>query len=271
MKKKWKWIIAVIVVLLCFQACGSKPAQNEKPLSTLPTVAHTEATTAPEDTPRDMDFYCGTWDLTGMRIQGVDFTAEQVIAMGGGEFQDLRLVLCADNKAYMGTDSSYDTGIWVVTPTGIQAGNSVMNFDGTRLTAEANGQIIYFEKRSGDQTPLGSQQVPATMENTTQPETTEPATEATSEPVSPTGIRPEFKEAMDAYEAFYDEYCTFMEDYKKNPTDLSLLGKYAGMLAKVEEMDKKFDAWDESEMSNEELKYYLEVNTRVQKRMIDLF
>ncbi len=27
------------------------------------------------------------------------------------------------------------------------------------------------------------------------------------------GMRPKFKEAMDSYEAFYDEYCTFMKKY----------------------------------------------------------
>lgn len=167
MKKKWKWIIAVIVVLLCFRAYNSKP--NAKPTATLPTASQTVPT--------------------------------------------------------------------------IPAATAPM----TEATAE----------------PVT---VPET-EAPTQPETTAPATEAAPQP---TGIRPEFKEAMDAYEAFYDEYCTFMEDYKKNPTDLSLLGKYAGMLAKVEEMDRKFNAWDESEMSNEELKYYLDVTTRIQKQMIDL-
>lgn len=172
MKMKWKWIIAVIIVLLCFQACGSKPKKDTKPNATLPTVSQTVPTIP------------ATTALTEPE---------------------------------------------------------------TEATTEP-------------------ETVPET-EAPTQPETTVPATEADPQP---TGIRPEFKEAMDAYEAFYDEYCAFMEDYMKNPTDLSLLGKYAGMLAKVEEMDKKFDAWDESKMSNEELKYYLEVNTRIQKRMIDL-
>lgn len=83
-------------------------------------------------------------------------------------------------------------------------------------------------------------------------------------------IRPEFKEAMDAYEAFYDEYCKFMEEYKKNPTDLSLLGKYTEMLTKLDEMNKAFQAWDEDEMSTAELKYYLDVNNRVTQKMIDI-
>lgn len=85
------------------------------------------------------------------------------------------------------------------------------------------------------------------------------------------GIRPEFKEAMDSYESFYDEYLNFLAEYEKNPTDISLLAKYAGMLSKAEEMDKKFEAWDENEMSDEELKYYLEVTARIQSKMVDIF
>ena len=84
------------------------------------------------------------------------------------------------------------------------------------------------------------------------------------------GIRPEFKEAMDSYEAFYTEYCEFMKEYSENPTDLTLLAKYADMLVKAEEMNEAFEAWDEDELSNEELKYYLDVNNRVMKMLVDV-
>lgn len=84
------------------------------------------------------------------------------------------------------------------------------------------------------------------------------------------GIRPEFKEAMDSYEAFYTEYCEFMKEYSENPTDLTLLAKYADMLVQAEEMNKAFEAWDEDELSNEELKYYLDVNNRVMKMLVDV-
>lgn len=40
------------------------------------------------------------------------------------------------------------------------------------------------------------------------------------------GMRPEFKEAMDAYEAFFDDYCDFMKKFNESPDDLSLLGEY---------------------------------------------
>lgn len=102
-----------------------------------------------------------------------------------------------------------------------------------------------------------------------------PTTAPTEAPTEPTqllvdGMRPEFKEAMDAYEAFYDEYCAFMVKYSQNPTDFNLLMQYAGMLTKLGEMDEAFKQWDQEELNNAELKYYLEVNNRVMQKMVDI-
>lgn len=84
------------------------------------------------------------------------------------------------------------------------------------------------------------------------------------------GLRPEFKEAMDSYEAFYDEYCAFMKKYMKNPTDLNLLTEYANMVQKDAEMAEKFKAWDNEEMNDAELKYYLDVNNRVMQKLLEV-
>ena len=84
------------------------------------------------------------------------------------------------------------------------------------------------------------------------------------------GMRPEFKEAMDAYEAFYDEYCSFMAKYNENPSDMTLLLKYGEMLTKAVEMDEAFGEWDETELNAEELKYYIEVNNRVMQKLVDV-
>lgn len=99
-------------------------------------------------------------------------------------------------------------------------------------------------------------------------ETTSPAQNDNADSTAG-GIRPEFKEAMDSYEVFYTEYCDFMKKYSENPTDLTLLVKYADMLGKAEEMDKAFEAWDEDELTNEETKYYIDVNNRVMKMLVD--
>ena len=81
-------------------------------------------------------------------------------------------------------------------------------------------------------------------------------------------MRPEFKEAMDSYEAFYDEYCKILKQYNENPTDISLLTKYSEMIAKLSDVDEKFKAWNEDEMNQAELNYYLEVQGRVTKKIL---
>lgn len=84
------------------------------------------------------------------------------------------------------------------------------------------------------------------------------------------GMRPEFKEAMDSYEAFYDEYCAFMKKYNANPTDTSLLKEYSDMMSKMLEMDEKFNEWEGNDLNTEELKYYAEVSNRITQKLLSV-
>ena len=84
------------------------------------------------------------------------------------------------------------------------------------------------------------------------------------------GLRPEFKKAMDSYEAFYDEYCDFMIKYKENPTDMRLLAEYSDMLIRLSEMEEAFEAWEDEDLSNEELAYYLEVTNRITQKLLKI-
>lgn len=89
------------------------------------------------------------------------------------------------------------------------------------------------------------------------------------ETVDASGLRPEFKAAMDTYESFMDEYCAFMEKYMANPTDLSLLSDYAAYMNDYTDAMAKFDAWESEDLNAEELDYYLEVSLRVSQKLID--
>lgn len=84
------------------------------------------------------------------------------------------------------------------------------------------------------------------------------------------GMRPEFKEAMDSYEEFYKEYCDVLKKYSSNPTDLSILTEYTKLTEQSVEMSEKFEAWDEGEMNDAELKYYLEVSGRVTQMLLEV-
>lgn len=82
------------------------------------------------------------------------------------------------------------------------------------------------------------------------------------------GVRPEFQEAMDSYEAFYDEYCDFLKKYSEDPTDLELLAEYGNMMSRLSDMNEKFEAWENEDLNSAELKYYLEVSGRVAQKLI---
>lgn len=42
------------------------------------------------------------------------------------------------------------------------------------------------------------------------------------------------------------------------------------LMGKLSDMDAKFDAWEDEDLNSEELKYYMDVNNRVMKMMLDV-
>lgn len=263
MKRTW---IAAAALLLCLSACGNKTEKADRPAAALPTITQaTEAaetepaeTTAPAETEpevRDVDFYSGTWTVVGIQANGVDFTLEQAVAMGLNQLEHMQIILAADGTAYAVIDGEINAAPWETADDGIRIESESVPYQENHLILKISQALIYFEKTSDDQT----------LPEAEEAEPTEPETEPAS------GLRKEFKDAMDSYEAFYNDYIDFMEKYLKNPTDFSLLAKYAGMLTKAEEMDKSFNAWNDSDLTGEELQYYLDVMNRVQKRLVGLF
>ena len=85
-------------------------------------------------------------------------------------------------------------------------------------------------------------------------------------------IRPEVKEFLDAYEACMDEYVDFMQKYMNaDPSSMvPMMGDYYSILARYTEFAEKIDAFDESELTNAELAYYLEVTNRVSQKLLSV-
>lgn len=83
------------------------------------------------------------------------------------------------------------------------------------------------------------------------------------------GMRPEIKEALDSYEAFFDEYCNFMKKMKESPNDLSLLGDYTVYMTQYTETMEKIDALNNGSLNDAELKYYLEVVNRINVKLLE--
>lgn len=117
---------------------------------------------------------------------------------------------------------------------------------------------------------------------TSEPATTEPSTETTAPSESNAtetkpndtdlvdGMRKDFKDAMDSYEAFMDEYVAFMKKYSDNPSDVGLLADYTKYMSKYADMVEKFDKWESEDLNDVELAYYIDVQARVSKKLLDV-
>lgn len=83
------------------------------------------------------------------------------------------------------------------------------------------------------------------------------------------GMRPEFKEAMDSYEAFFDEYCAFMKTYNSSSNPTSMLNDYLNFMSRYTETMNKLNEINDDEMNNAELLYYTEVMVRINQKLLE--
>ena len=104
--------------------------------------------------------------------------------------------------------------------------------------------------------------------NTTSSEITSSKTDT---PTDTEEISKDFKEAMDSYEEFFDEYVAFMKKYKdSNGTDLSLLSDYSNYLTKYTNLMKEFEEWEEKELNVAETTYYIQVQSRITQKLLEV-
>ena len=98
----------------------------------------------------------------------------------------------------------------------------------------------------------------------------ESTAETVKESVEEAVLRPEFKEAMDSYEAFFDEYVDFMKRYQEDPSNTEMLMQLSEMMTREADMLQKFDAWQNEGMSTAESAYYLEVQARIYAKLAEV-
>lgn len=127
------------------------------------------------------------------------------------------------------------------------------------------------DEESDDEETVSTTTTTATTTTTTAATTT--TTTTTTEAASPSEstIRPEFKEAVDSYETFMNEYVEFMKKYQESDDILGMLTDYANYMAKYAEMVEKMNKIGDEEMTIAESAYYLEVMARVQKKLAELY
>ena len=83
-------------------------------------------------------------------------------------------------------------------------------------------------------------------------------------------IGADFKAAMDSYEKFMDEYVAIVKKFKANPSDLSILASYTDYMSKYATFVADFEKWNENDMNTAELAYYIDVQARVSKKLLEV-
>ena len=112
-------------------------------------------------------------------------------------------------------------------------------------------------------------EIESTENSTTMSTDTESSAQTDATVSSTDIIRPEFKEAMDNYEAFFDEYCEFMKKYNESDDTTSLLADYASYMVKYTDTMQKMNNISEDELTDAEVAYYAEVSARISAKLIE--
>lgn len=84
------------------------------------------------------------------------------------------------------------------------------------------------------------------------------------------GVSPAFKKSMDDYAAFMDKYVDVMKRYKASPSDATVMAEYAEFMKKYAEFTESINKVDHSSLSAVDAAYYLEVTSRVTKKLAEL-
>ena len=75
---------------------------------------------------------------------------------------------------------------------------------------------------------------------------------------------------MDSYESFMNEYVEFMKKYQANSTDLVIISQYPTIMQKSSEQLAAIEKWDSKDMTTDEAKYYVDVQARVSKKLLEV-
>ena len=257
-------ILLAVMMFVTLTACGDEKGDAE---SSIPVKTQEPETAAIQETDDvassnnidervedNMSQLYGTWNLYSMEIDGVTFTVDELKALGEEEASEFLLVIKEGGMAWLYSGGSGQMIDWEETAEGIKLGIQECAIVDEKICMQVNGVTMYLTRISD------SQAIP-NQDN---------GIEDSSSADLIDGMRPEFKEAMDSYEAFYDEYCDFMQEFAADPTDMSLLSEYSDLVSQAADMDEKFAEWEDDDMNDAELEYYLEVSGRIVQRLAEV-
>ena len=117
--------------------------------------------------------------------------------------------------------------------------------------------------------PTFDSTIPSETPQETEESITPPVVNPSAEQSTPQAANTEWKEFLKEYEAWVDDYITFIKKYQANPTDFSLLADYAKMTSKAVEWSEKADQI-QGDLSGADLQEYLETLARITNKLSTL-
>lgn len=156
-------------------------------------------------------------------------------------------------------------------------GNLTLNYEilyDESMASEDKNIVIYYAKESfsgkDNNIPDDNSSTEDSDESLDEAESEETTKEPEKEETNNGGIRADFKSAMDSYEKFFDEYVAIMKKYANNPSDMSILSDYTKYMGKYAKMMADFEKWESEDMNAAETAYYLEVQGRITKKLLEV-
>lgn len=233
--------ILVLMLALSLVACGGKNSKNQ-----IPDVFGVNYTDA-----------IGILEAEGFEVSAIESSV--------GSFSDK--LLYPLEKVDKGTVFKIDE--YIIDNNGNLNKNYDVFYD-EGLVSDDKSVVIYYAKE--DYVLVKDDTSKET--NPTAPPAAEPSGEATTpsatEGENDNAIDPEFKAAMDSYEKFFDEYVAIIKKYKANPTDMSILTDYANYMGQYADMMQKFEKWENEDLNTAEAAYYVDVQARITKKLLEV-
>ncbi len=261
-----KKLLTLLMIVLLLAGCSGRKSDDSSPAAKPEPAAVKPAAKDPSEK------YYGAWRTSGIYTNGARFDMEQVAAMGEDSL-DLIFIFSKDGKAV--AYSSYYDQVEEATWTMGENNNSIVIGD-LELFVEEDELVMGTDEDKLYLAKISDRQDKGYLDELLEEENgqeeiapvEEPESEQEQESVSENTIRPEVKEAIDAYEAFVDEYCEFMKKYSESDgTDLSILSDYFTFMSKLEDYTSKMDDM-EDDLTDAEYWYYIEVLNRCNEKML---
>ena len=237
-------IFLIGIMMLVMSACGWKPASDEIEMESesVGTTEEQDSSTSDTKTESSEDeiHYADLLPVTTDYFKNGEIS---IIDPDGGTAYSFRVANYQDGE--------YEEYIEACKSNG---------FDDVTYEGGNEGGIIFKEstKDRGDS-------------STASEESETPKEPATSEETSNnSNISPEFKEAMDSYEEFFNEYCEFMKKYTNSDDAASMLADYTDYMTKYTETMEKMDTINQDELSTAEVAYYTEVSARISQKLLEV-